>query len=113
MSKFAAQGKHGLLLEAEVAPSQQLAFEVRYLQATKRAVKPGTTNHYQSQKNKWGSELRIYFNDPGMAVSLAVSGLHVEYSRKGYRAQTYHFRVSDNDFWWKLVEQHGLRLGDS
>lgn len=102
-----------MLLEAEVAPNGQAAFENRYLSATARAITPGKTKNYQSQPNKWGSELRVYFNDPGMAVSLAANGLHVEHSRKGYRAGAYHFRVNDNAFWWKLVEHHGLRLGSS
>lgn len=113
MSYFAPFGKHGLLLEAEVAPKAQAKFEARYKAATKHAVSPGTPKHYQAQPNKWGAELRVYFNDPGMAVSLAAMGMNVERRQKGYQTGKYHYRVSDNKLWWKLVENHGLRLGSS
>lgn len=113
MSRFASQGKHGLLLEAEVAPNSQARFEKRYGAATKQTISPGSPQHYQTQANKWGAELRVYFNDPGMAVSLAARGLHVEHSRKGYMSGQYLFRVNDNQFFWKLIEDHGLRLGPS
>lgn len=113
MSAFANLGQHDILLEAEVAPRVQQRFEQRYHAATGQAVTPGNPVHYQNQPNKWGAELRIYFNDPGMAVSLAVNGLHVENSLKAYQGQNYRFRVNARNFWWALVEDHGLRLGVS
>lgn len=113
MSIFARQGKHGLLLEAEVAPSGQGRFEKRYQAATGKTISPGTTPNYQSQPNKWGAELRIYFNDPGMAVSLAAHGVKVEYGRAGYLSGKYRYRANSNKLWWELVENHGLRLGVS
>jgi hypothetical protein len=113
MSLFAPFGKHGLLLEAEVAPKAQTKFEKRYKAATKHTVSPGKPQHYQHQANKWGTELRVYFNDPGMAVSLAAMGRHVEHRRNGYMAGQYRYRVNDSDLWWELVESHGLRLGTS
>jgi hypothetical protein len=111
MSDYARLGEHGLLLEAEVAPKSQARFEKRYLAATKQAVSPGVPHYYQTQPGKWGAELRVYFNDAGMAVSLATLGLHVERSRKGYLASKYRYRVNNNKFWWALVEDHGMRLG--
>ncbi len=111
MSRFGSLGQHGLLLEAEVAPGSQAKFERRYTAATKRAVSPGNPVHYQSQPNKWGAELRVYFNDPGMAVSLEALGVHVEHPRRGYNAGQYRYRANDNKLWWKLVENYGLRLG--
>jgi hypothetical protein len=113
MSRFATQGTHGLLLQAEVAAGARPAFEQRYLLATGRNIVPGNPKHYQAQDNKWGAELRVYFNDPGMAVSLAASGLPVEYGRRGYLAGKFRYRVNKNEFWWELVENHGLRLGSS
>lgn len=101
----------GILLEAEVAPGSQTRFANRYLAATGVSVSPGSPPHYQSQRNKWGSELRVYFNDPAMAASLSAVGLNVEQGRNGYRSGEYRFRVNDNRFWWKLVETSGLRLG--
>lgn len=113
MSRFASLGNHGLLLEAEVSPRGQARFQKRYKAATKHTVLPGKPQHYQSQPNKWGAELRVYFNDPGMAVSLAAVGKHVEHPRKGYMAGQYLYRVNDSKLWWELVEVHGLRLGPS
>ncbi len=101
----------GVLLEAEVAPGSQSRFEKRYHAATGVSVSPGSPPHYQSQGNKWGSELRVYFNDLAMAASLSAVGLNVEKARSGYRSGEYRFRVNDNRFWWKLVETSGLRLG--
>jgi hypothetical protein len=101
----------GVLLEAEVAPNSQARFEKRYQAATGTTITPGSPQHYQTQNNKWGAELRVYFNDVAMAASLSALGLHVEKARNGYRSGEYSFRVNDNKFWWKLVENSGLELG--
>jgi hypothetical protein len=113
MTHFAKRGKFSLLLEAEVAPSAQSRFEKRYKVATGTAVRPGHPQHYQDQPNKWGAELRVYFNDPGMAVSLEANGVHIEYPRRGYKAGEYLYRFNDNKIWWNLVEVYGLRLGSN
>jgi hypothetical protein len=106
-----ATKKIGLLLEAEVAPRGRARFENRYLAATGIAVSPGTPEHYQNQNNKWGAELRVYFNDLAMASVLKASGIHVEGPRKGYKAGEYRYRFNDNKLWWQLVENEGCRLG--
>ena len=111
MKNFAKNFKLGLLLEAEVAPSMQKRFENRYRKTSGLSVSPGSPAYYQDQPNKWGSELRVYFNDPGFASLLEGLGAHVEYPRKGYKAGEYRFRLNDNRLWWKLVEVSGLRLG--
>ena len=111
MARAPKSGKFSLLLEAEVALSGQSRFEKRYKAATGVAVSPGSPPHYQNQPNKWGAELRVYFNDHGMAVSLRASGVYVESGRTGYKAGEYRYRFSDNRLWWKLVEDQGLRLG--
>jgi len=113
MSRYTTQGTHGLLLEAEVPPGYQANFEARYLAATGRIIAPGKPKYYQSQPNKWAAELRVYFNDPGMAASIACFGPRVEYGRRGYLSGVYHYRVNNNDFWWNLVENQGMRLGRS
>jgi hypothetical protein len=111
MTRFVSRGNFGLLLEAEVAPSAQARFEKSYKTATRQTVSPGHPEHYQNQPNKWGSELRVYFNDPGMAASLEASGVHVEHRQKGYKAGEYRYRFNDNGLWWKLVKDYGMRLG--
>lgn len=111
MTRFARAGKVGLLLQAEVARSGQARFQRRYRAATGVVVTPGSPKHYQNQPNKWGAELRCYFNDPGTAVALAAAGIRVEYPRRGYMAGKYRYRFNDNKLWWALVEDQGLRLG--
>ncbi|MBK9496140.1 MAG: hypothetical protein IPO08_16840 [Xanthomonadales bacterium] len=103
--------KNRVLLEAEVAPRGRTRFEGRYLAATGIVVSPGTPEHYQTQINKWGAELRVYFNDHAMATALKASGVTVEGPRRGYKSGEYRYRFNDNKLWWKLVETQGLRLG--
>lgn len=115
-NELASSASHpygGFLLQAEVAPGQQAAFENRYLAATAVAVSPGNPPDYQAQHNKWGAELRIYFNDAHHAAALSGAGVHVEQGRGGYLSGSYLYRVNNNDLWWELVEIHGLRLGSN
>jgi len=111
MKHFADLGDFNLLLEAEVTPGVQSRFEKRYEASTGLTVSPGSPPYYQNQPGKWGAELRVYFNNPGMAVALAAKGVHVEYPRKHYKSGKYRYRFNDSKLWWKLVEEYGLRLG--
>jgi len=106
-----ATKKLGLLLEAEVAPGGTTRFERRYQAATGLVVTPGMPEQYQLQRNKWGAELRCYFNDHAMAATLRATGVHVEGPRRGYKSGEFRYRFNDNRLWWKLVEQGGLKLG--
>jgi hypothetical protein len=108
-----ATKKLGMLLEAEVAPRGRTRFENRYQAATGIVVSPGTPEHYQSQGNKWGAELRVYFNNDAMATTLKASGVHVEGPRSGYKSGEYRYRFNDSKLWWRLVEDEGLRLGSN
>lgn len=99
------------LLQAEVPSTQQKDFEARYLKATGITVSPVASDHYQDQPNKWGAELRVYFNGSDVADSLKALGVHIEGPRSGYMSNQYSFRFNDNALWWALVEQHGLGLG--
>lgn len=113
MAKHMIRKGVDLLLEAEVAPQQRSRFEKRYHEATGEHVSPGSPAHYQGQRNKWGSELRVYFNDPSLHALLNALGVHVEGPRKGYMAGKYRYRFNDNKLWWKLVEIDGRRLGQN
>lgn len=108
---FPANGSYNILLEAEVSPKGQNSFERRYFRASGITITPGNPAYYQSQTNKWGAELRIYFNDPSVAVMLHALGIHVEDQRSGYKSGAYRFRSSKNSLWWTLVEAHSFRLG--
>lgn len=98
-----------LLLEAEVAPTSENEFVVRYMQIA--GVSPKASPHYQRQDNKWGIECRIYFDGPDWVVeSLNKLGHHVEdRAGGGYRAD-YAYRINSQQLFWQLIE-HGYRLG--
>lgn len=106
-----ATKKLDLLLEAEVAPTGRSRFEKRYYAATGDVVSPGNPENYQLQRNKWGAELRVYFNDSAMASTLRALGVHIEGPRRGYKSGQYKYRFNDNRLWWKMVEAEGMRLG--
>ena len=109
LSQLAKRG--GPLLEAEVAPAVHTQFQNQYTAATGQLVVPGNPEYYQDQPNKWGAELRVYFNGATIAESLQADDIHVEHRPTGYRSGEYEYRFNDNDLWWELVEKHGLRLG--
>ncbi|MBW2135819.1 MAG: hypothetical protein JRG72_11445, partial [Deltaproteobacteria bacterium] len=98
-----------IYLEAEVAPRVRETFERRYFDATGIQVSPGRPSEYQMQTNKWGAELRIYFNSERLADYLRSRGINIEGARF-YRPE-YLYRVNNNDIWWNLIEQYGYRLG--
>jgi len=103
----------GLYLEAEVVSNKQQGFETRYQAATGSTISPGSPQAYQSQNNKWGAELRIYFNDTTIESTLRASGLTVETHNSGYKSGEFSFRVNNNDFWWFLVESLGATIGQN
>jgi hypothetical protein len=97
------------LLEAEISLKKQADFERDYLRATNLKVQPGFPPEYMLQKNKWGRELRLYFNSPVVAAYMRAVRIKVE-QEKGYKLQ-YKFRVNSGDVWWELVRKYGFRLG--
>jgi hypothetical protein len=97
------------LIEAEVSPSVQAAFQQRYHVATGTAITPGHPAEFQLQPNKWGAECRIYFNSHVVAMCARAQGLHVEVGRP-YR-NNYLYRINSQDLWWELVENFGFVLG--
>ena len=103
----------GLYLEAEVAPNTQQGFETRYQAAIGSAISPGNPQTYQSQNNKWGAELRVYFNDATLGTTLGAHGLTVETHNRGYKSGEFDYRVNNNDFWWFLVESLGATIGQN
>jgi hypothetical protein len=111
MTRSQAPSIRDVLLEAEVASTKHSEFEERYSRATGQTVSPGRPSHYQDQPNKWGAELRVYFNDADLAAKLSARGMNVENRVTGYLSGAYAYRVNDNDYWWQLVERDGLRLG--
>ena len=109
MSRFAAQGTHGLLLQAEVAPSGQAKFEHRYLAATARNLRRERRSIIKLSEQMGANCGYIQRSRDGRLTP--ASGLPVEYGRQGYWPASIATRVNNNKFCWKLVENHGLRLG--
>ena len=97
-------------LEAEVHKHKQSEFSQRYLTATGEFVCPGDPLQYQDQPNKWGAELRIYFNMDEDDLSSLRSKYSVE-EKRGYLSNRFQYRINDNNLWWQLVEDYGYRLG--
>jgi len=99
-------------LEAEVHPNCQQEFSKRYLAATRSFICTGAPEAYLDQPNKWGAELRIYFNaEPDIVKRLEQRGYKVERT-SAYRG-TYAYRINNNNLWWELVENGGFRLGEN
>lgn len=97
-----------LLLEAEVAPSSVGEFTSHYGRLAGKS--PAASDYFQIQDNKWGLELRVYFNAPDWVCdSLRTLGYHIEDRSGGYRPE-YAFRINHQGLFWSLVS-HGYRLG--
>ena len=111
MSQFPSLSTQGFYLEAEVPSNTQGAFESRYSSAAGATVSPRNRAQYQDQPNKWGAELRIYFNDASVAALFQGAGITVENRNSGYKSGEFMFRTNNNDLWWDVVENHGCRLG--
>lgn len=99
------------VLDAEVARAMCAEFEADYFRATGQAVTPGNPPDYMVQDNKWGRELRVYFNAKASynAIRQAHPNLTIE-NNPPYHG-TYQYRINTSDFWWELVLQYGFRLG--
>lgn len=98
-----------LLLEVEINPKFKDEFEQDYSQRTGEVVQPN--DFYLIQKNKWGRELRIYFDaDSDIATHFEDQGYNVETTFA--RHPEYQYRISSKDLFWELVE-YGYRLGEN
>ncbi len=98
-------------LEANVPKKAQKTFEARYKAATGTAVKPASPPDYFEVNNKWGPELRIYFNSASVAKKLTSAGVNFEPAQP-FRKE-YKHRLNNNDIWWDLVENYGFRIGQN
>ncbi len=100
-----------LRLEAEVPTRFQERFEETYEKEKGVRPLPGIKRHYQTQENRFGRELRIYFNaSPYVANELRALGFHVEEGRP-YNKQ-YQYRINSTALFDKLIKL-GFHLGDN
>lgn len=99
-----------VVLEVEVKSEKAGQFEARYKKITGSNPKIGTG--YQHQPNKWGEEVRVYFNTAvNMLDDFKSLGVYVEKGARPYRKR-WRYRTNDKDFFWSLVEA-GYRLGEN
>lgn len=97
-----------VLLEVEVNPSGASRFEDEYREITGDPPTPGSG--YQQQKNKWGREVRVYFNsEENLKDEFTSIDVCVDHGQRPYRDQ-WRYRTNNSDFFWELVRR-GYRLG--
>lgn len=97
-----------ILLEAEVNPAVKSHFETQYHTLT--GDMPTEGEFFQLQPNKWGAELRIYFNcDTDLSDEFSDLDIRVEEGRRPYRSR-WRYRINNKEFFWALVTA-GYRLG--
>ena len=96
-------------LDIETALSTQASVQSKYLILSGNQLNLGK-NFYQwpSGTNKWGSELRIYFNS-NSNIPLSLKSMVV---RPRYNPGNYNARVNNNGFVWDLIE-YGFTASDS
>jgi len=99
-------------LDAEVAPKQvsQRNFERRYLRLSGITPVVDGRNYYRLHENadKWGVELRIYFNGDRGVAPPSIRDLIVRPRPRG----NHDYRINGNGLIWNLIE-YGFTLGDS
>ncbi len=96
-----------LLLEVEVRPNLAEKFINQYAEITGLRVAPN--ENFLIQPNKWGRELRIYFDADVMTVQTLVAlGYKVE--KRFARHPEYQYRINNQGLFWDLVH-YGYRLG--
>jgi hypothetical protein len=99
-----------VVLEVEVNPNGAGRFEERYQAITGESPELGIG--YQHQENKWGLEVRVYFNsDVDLSDEFTTIDVHVEQGARPYR-QRWVYRVNDREFFWALIDD-GYRLGEN
>jgi len=97
-----------VFLEAEVNPKGTGRFEEEYREITGQT--PALGDGYQHQKNKWGRELRVYFNCvEDLEDEFTSLDVYVEQGERPYRNE-YQYRTNNPDFFWALVRL-GYQLG--
>jgi len=99
-----------VFLEAEVNPNSANRLEGKYQDVAGSA--PVLGEGYQHQRNKWGTEVRVYFNcDSDLSLEFSNIDVYVERGSRPYRSR-WRYRTNDREFFWALVKA-GYRLGDN
>ncbi|MFA5423323.1 MAG: hypothetical protein WC374_05645 [Phycisphaerae bacterium] len=95
-------------LDVETHPRRRASFETEFEQLT--GIRPEVDNHnyyvWDEEANKWGTELRIYFNNSENASAALRNMIVSPRPNFGYNA-----RINNNSFVWRLIE-YGFLLRD-
>lgn len=97
-------------LQAEIPLKSQANFEEKYRLITGEQLRQSTPGYYLLEDpnvDKWGPELRTYFQADPNELDRLYFGEHVEI-RQGTSAGLY--RINNNAFFYKLLEL-GFRIG--
>lgn len=88
-------------LDIETALNTQSSVQSKYQKlAGSQLIIGNNFYHWPVGTNKWGSELRIYFNsNRNIPASLAAMVVKPRFSQGKYNA-----RINNNDFVWDLIE---------
>jgi hypothetical protein len=104
---------NNIWIEAEMPHSAKRGFDSRYETVTGESVPDDSSTYpyyvWAEGANKWGVELRVYFN-PDDSIPSFLSELMTDNSRSGY--EQYDNRINNNDLIWALFE-NGFVLGDN
>lgn len=95
-------------VEVEVHPDRAAIFVDKYSQISGETPVVGAG--YQYQRNKWGTECRIYFNSMvDLSCKFAELKINVEKGARSYKSK-YNYRINSCEFFWSLINA-GHRLG--
>ncbi|MDD5546527.1 MAG: hypothetical protein PHO67_05175 [Candidatus Omnitrophica bacterium] len=106
---YLASPKRNCKLDAEMHPKSQARFEQKYKRESGIAPTPDNRNYYilHVGADKWGVELRIYFDGKRSNVPKLIIGM----IRSSSPREPREFRINDNTLLWKLIK-HGFVLAD-
>ena len=97
-------------LDIETHPNNQARVERQYMNLAQIQLIEDNANYYvwETSTNKWGAELRIYFNKNS---NIPVDLEHMAVSPR-FEDNRYNARINNNDFVWLLIK-YGFQASDS
>lgn len=106
---YLASPTRNVKLDIETHPRKRESIESKYLELTGEELQEDNVNYYvwEEDTNKWGGELRIYFNGDLEYMPIYLRNIRVT-SRPGYG---YENRINNKDLVWDLIE-YGFRIGN-
>lgn len=106
---YLASQIRGTKLDIETHPSRRESLEAQYITITGEVLHEDNINYYvwDEDTNKWGAELRIYFNGNLTTMPTTLGDLR----RTSIPSDKYENRVNKNALIWRLIAC-GFRVGN-